>query len=178
MPTNNTTPKLEEGLTRNALQHLVLPLLSIDEYQSKISDKRVIVVAFFVKEEDAAIDLSNFIDQSHYPILDTEVSPSPNPEGFYLVFVELQRNDDFPENLMSVIKEIENLVEIKSWDFDCSKEDGPFELTTANLKDHLVLDQDQIIDVPGDLDNQDEEDQDEEDQDQSPGKEPNSNNTK
>lgn len=155
---NTKATELKEGLTRNALQHLVLPLLSIDEYQSKISDKRVIVVAFFVREEDAAVDLSNFMDQSHYPILDTEVSPSPTPEGFYLVFLELQRNEEFPENLLSIIKEIENLVEIKSWDFDCAKDDGPFELTSANLKKHLVLDQDAIIEVPDDLDDGDQPD--------------------
>lgn len=151
IPTNTG---LNEGLTRHALQHLVLPMLSIDEYQSKISDKRVIVVAFFVKEENAAIDLSNFIDQSHYPVLDTEVSPSPTSNGFYLVFLELQRNEEFPENLMSIIKEIENLVEIKSWDFDCGNDDGPFGLTLENLEKHLVLDQDDIIDVPDNLEDQ------------------------
>lgn len=149
------TSMLSEGLTRNALQHMVLPLLSIDEYQSKISDKRVIVVAFFVKQEDAAIDLSNFIDQSHNPILDTEVSPSPTPEGFYLVFLELQRNEDFPKNLLSILDEVENLVEIPSWDFDCYKTEGPFKLTMENMVKHIVLDQDEIIEIPDGIDDMD-----------------------
>lgn len=145
---------LNEGLTRNALQHLVLPLLSIDEYQSKISDKHVIVVAFFVKDDDAANDLSNFVDQSHNPVLDTEVSPSPTPEGFYLVFIELQRNAEFPTTLMSIIEEVENLTAIKTWDFDCSSLDKPVRLTVENIKKHIVLDKNDIIEVPDELDDQ------------------------
>ena len=64
----NLRSNINEGLTMNALDGLITPMLSIDEYESKISDKRAIVVGFFVQEEDPANDLSNFIDRSSHPI--------------------------------------------------------------------------------------------------------------
>ena len=78
----NSTPKLKEGMRENDLDDLVLPLITIDEYVSKIGDdKEVIVVGFFVEDEDPANDLSRFIDRSVTNILDTDVSPVPNEEG-------------------------------------------------------------------------------------------------
>lgn len=139
---------ISEGLVRNALDHLVLPMLSIDEYESKISDKRAIVVGFFVDEEMPARDLSNFIDRSNHPILDTEVSPAPTPEGYFMVFIEIERDEHFPENLIKMLDDVENLTNIDKWTFQAPGKEDVIDLSVKALKSCITLDQDDIIDQP------------------------------
>lgn len=140
---------ISEGLKRHALQDLVLPLLSIDEYESKISDKRAIVVGIYVLDEDPAIDLSNFIDRGSSPLLDTEVSPAPTPEGHFMVFVEMARNDSFPTALVDLLREIENICDVPKWSFTCPDCTGPTALNEENLRAHIVLDASAVHDNTG-----------------------------
>ena len=108
---------LEEGLQKGDLEGMVLPMLSIDEFQSKIDDRTVIVVAFYSFEEDPAHDLSNFIERSPTQVLDTDVSPAPSKEGYYLTFVEIKRNPQFPQNLINILMEVSRLTSINNWQF-------------------------------------------------------------
>lgn len=137
---------LKEGLSRNALKDLVLPMISIDEYESKISDKHAIVVAFFVGDEDPANDLSGFIDRSGHAVLDTEVSPAPTVDGQYLVFVEIQRNGDFPEALMEILEDVENLCGVGDWTFQCPGMQDPIDLSEDSIMEMILLDPDSIED--------------------------------
>ena len=139
---------ITEGLTRNALEHLVLPIISIDEFESKISDKRAIVVGFYVGDEDPATDLSNFIDKSSFPVLDTEISPAPTPEGQYVVFVEIQRSSQFPEIILELVSDINNLTSLESWSFQCPEHPEPIDLTEENIVNFVVLNQDDILEIP------------------------------
>lgn len=127
--------KINEGLREGDLDDLVLPLLSIDEYVSKIgNDKEIIVVGFFVEDEDPANDLSRFIDRSVTDILDTDVSPAPNEEGYFLVFLEAKRDDKFVKMLLQVLDEIKRLVNIKKWTFKVHKDDTIHDLDEKTLK--------------------------------------------
>jgi hypothetical protein len=108
---------IQEGLQKGDLSGMILPLLSIDEYASKIDDKNVIVVAFYCFEEDPAHDLSNFIERSPHTPLDTDVSPAPSTEGYYLTFVEIKRNQEFIPKLMNILKEVHNLTDVTQWQF-------------------------------------------------------------
>lgn len=112
---------LMEGLKRGDLNDLILPMLSIDEFRSKINDNKLIVVAFFCFEEDPAHDLSNFIERSPVNVVDTDVSPAPNKEGYYISFVEFKRNKLFPEKLMQLLEEINNLTDVEEWQFTSYK---------------------------------------------------------
>lgn len=106
---------ITEGLKKGDLDGLVLPLISIDEYQSKISDEKSIVVGFYVFEEDAAHDLSNFAERSPNTVLDTDVSPAPTKDGYYMTFVELNRDDRFSETLTDLLEEIASLTNVSDW---------------------------------------------------------------
>lgn len=108
--------KLKEGLRSLDLIDLVLPTISIDEYESKI-DPDAIVVGFFVDDKDPANDLASFIESGAGAILDTEVSPAPDDDGNYLVFVEFLRDEKLPENLQYILETIENLTGIQKWNF-------------------------------------------------------------
>jgi len=143
---------LNEGMTRGALDHLVQPLISVDEYESKISDRRAIVVGFYVDDEHPANDLSNFIDRGSQPVLDTEVSPAPTPDGYFVVFVEIKRDEEFPKILMELLKDVNNISNVRDWSFTCPLHDGPIELTEDSLRKNLTLDDEKVINPPDDID--------------------------
>lgn len=132
--------KVYEGLEGGDLDDLVLPLISIDEYSSKLArDSEVIVVAFFVDDLDPANDLSKFILKSAIDIIDTDVSPAPNEEGYYVVFVEFTRNKKFPEKMISMIESINNLTQNNKWQFTPYNSDKLFELDEENLNKKIHL---------------------------------------
>ena len=139
---------ISEGVKRKSLEHLIEPKISIDEYESKISDKRVIVVGFYCGDKDPANDLSMFIDSSSLPILDTEVSPAPTPTGHYVVWVEIARSKQFPEVVQNLLKEIDNLTDVDSWKFVCPAQQNEQELDEKNLTKFLILDPAKILDPP------------------------------
>lgn len=134
--------KLTEGLKKGDLENLILPLLSIDEYESKIDDDTSIVVGFYVFEEDAAHDLNNFIQRSPYMIVDTDVSPSPTKDGYYITFVEMQRNPEFPKALDDLLDEITLLCGVDNWQFTSPKlKSGKIvDLDEKNLKLYVDAD--------------------------------------
>lgn len=134
--------QVTEGLLANDLDHTIMPLISIDEYQSKIDDRKVIVIGFYVTENDPAADLAAFIEKGTVNVLDTDVSPAPTEDGYYLVFVELDRNKKFPENLLKILNEIENLTNIREWEFSPlhSKENENYKLTIGELRKRVNLD--------------------------------------
>lgn len=107
---------INEGLRVHDLIDLVLPVISIDEYESKI-DSDAVVVGFYVESDMPAKDLSNFIEKGANEILDTEVSPAPDDNGNYLVFVEFLRDEKFPQILEDVLNSVECLTGISEWQF-------------------------------------------------------------
>ena len=138
--------KLTEGLTRHALEYLVMPMVTIDEFESKIDDRRVIVTGFYVTDQDPAVDLSIFIEKSSIRPLDTEVSPAPTDDGYYLVFVEMTRNEEFPTRLVQMCDQVSNLTDTKKWQFHpYGAPEGEFyDLTEENIRKHVNLDQSSV----------------------------------
>jgi hypothetical protein len=114
---NTHTSSLTEGMRENDLVDLVLPLMSVDEYQSKIDEDEAIVIGFYVHDEDAARDLNRFLQKSATPLLATEVSPAPDQFGYYMVFVELMNNERLAENIRSILQEIDTLVDLEEDDW-------------------------------------------------------------
>lgn len=86
---NDNVLLLLENLFEGDLDGVVRPVISIDDFESKIDDN-ALVVAFYSKNHEAAEDLAVFIERSSIKrILDTEVSINTNKEGDHLVFVEV-----------------------------------------------------------------------------------------
>lgn len=106
--------KIFEGMWAGDLEDLVQPLVSVDEYESKI-DNTAIAIGFYVNDRDAADDLNRFIQKSSVPILDSDVSPAPDAKGYYIVFAELQMNDRFAKNLMELCGEVGSLSGVDNW---------------------------------------------------------------
>jgi len=125
------------------LQDLVLPLLDIDSYNSKIDNQRAIVVAFQVTDQDPAYDLMKFIEGSNLSLLDTEVSPAPSPEGYYIVFVEIARNEKFLEVLTELLEQVDNICD-NDWQVKIYPHEQIVEFDPEKLKDLVITDPNQI----------------------------------
>lgn len=105
---------LFEGMWANDLEDMIQPIVSIDEYASKI-DQSAIAIGFFASDRDAADDLNRFIQKSPVPILDSDVSPAPDMRGYYLVFAEIQGNERLVDNIITLCGEVGMLGAIDSW---------------------------------------------------------------
>tara|TARA_B100001093_G_C26791379_1_gene999113 strand:- start:386 stop:1153 length:768 start_codon:yes stop_codon:yes gene_type:complete len=98
------------GLHTGDLQDTMLKKVSIDEYEPKTGDaSEVLVLGFSLRESTQGQDLYNFLNSSIFEIRDVEVSPNPNPDNYYMVFVEIDRNDKVLENIRNIVKDVENI---------------------------------------------------------------------
>jgi hypothetical protein len=127
-----------EGLQEGDLRDLVLPLISIDQYFPKSgTDDEVIVLAFFVSDADAAKDFTRFVSKTSAKILDVEPSPAPNPEGYWLVFVEMMRNAETIESILTILDESQAVTKIKKYKARIYKVGTTVEVNQANLKKYV-----------------------------------------
>lgn len=129
---------INEGLKEGDLQDLVLPMVSIDEYESKLDDDSI-VVAFYVQDRDPANDLNRFIQKGSADVLDTDVSPSANEDGYYLVFVELLRDASFVDKMLDIIDEVRNLTLVTKWQAKVFEVEGMLDMTDENLAANVRL---------------------------------------
>lgn len=128
--------RISEGLREGDLVDLVLPMISVDEYESKLSDKAV-VIAFYVGDEEPARDLNRFIQKSPIDLIDTDISPAPNPDGYYLVFVEMMADGEVAEKIVNLCGTISQLVSVKEWSASLYGKDDPIPLSVEGLKGYF-----------------------------------------
>ena len=127
------------GLRHLELNGMVIPLISIDEFEPKMgTTEEVIVVSLFCKDELPAFDLDEFIDKSIVEFLDSEVSPNPNEDGLYLVFIEFKRQPNFWMKLYDLIKDIENVTGKLKWRVQPYLVDKLYALKDAELHDVVI----------------------------------------
>lgn len=120
----------------------ILPNVSIDEFEPKAGDEKdVIVVAFYLKDEDPANDLNTFIQRGSIDTLDVEVSPNTDDEGRYLVFVEMSRDETFPNKFFALLKDVNNVAGKMNWEITTYYSgDKQFSPNDPELLNYLILD--------------------------------------
>jgi hypothetical protein len=134
------------GLRYEELQGMVVPLISIDEFEPKTgTTEEVIVVAFFCKDEVPAYDLDDFIDKGIIEFLDSEVSPNPNEDNFYLVFVEFKRQPNFWLKLFDLVKDIENVTTKMDWQVQPYLSEQLYPLHDPALQQYVITDPDNYV---------------------------------
>ncbi len=134
------------GLRHLELKNMVLPLISVDEFEPKTgTTEEVIVAAFFCKDELPAYDLDEFIDKGVIEMLDSEVSPNPNEDSFYLVFVEFKRQPNFWIKLYDLVSDIENITDKQKWQVQPYLIDQLFDLHDTALHDVVITDEDKYV---------------------------------
>lgn len=109
---------LFEGLEAGDLGRLVHPELHVDEFKSKLGDDAdIVVLSFKVDSKEPANDLVAFIEKGYDWVVDADVSAGEMDDGSYIVFVELDRNKDIAENIMTLMTDLMNLTkqEVDDW---------------------------------------------------------------
>ncbi len=129
---------LNEGMLGGDLEDLVLPMMSVDEFVSKVGDD-AIVFGLYVSDRDGAVDLNRFIQKSSLKVLDTEISPAPDQRGFYVVFFEVLLNDRLPEVVGELLKEIEPLVMIEKWKMQIRGQKNLLSFSTKTLTKYAQI---------------------------------------
>tara|TARA_B100000900_G_scaffold408573_1_gene423037 strand:- start:7474 stop:8256 length:783 start_codon:yes stop_codon:yes gene_type:complete len=129
------------ALRENDLKNTMLKKISLDEFEPKTGEtKDVMVVGFHIHEQQAGKDLYKFLNHSIHEIRDVEVSPNPNPDNYFMVFVEMDRNEDSINNLKSLVKEIENLSDKLDWNISTLLSEDLINLESEELLSFVQLD--------------------------------------
>jgi hypothetical protein len=101
---------LREGLEQGDLKRLVHDELHIDEFKSKLGrDEDVCVVSFKVKGKEPAQDLVNFIEKGYDWVIDADVSSGEMDDGDYIVFIECERDESIPSNIVKMMQDVMNV---------------------------------------------------------------------
>lgn len=129
----------ERALRPLVLKDLIHPIVSIDEYTPKINEKNIVVQFQVLDNFDAAYDLSSFIERAPIGALDTEAAETPNVDGRYMVFVEFDRDGEFPAKLMTLFKLIENICPNPDWKLQIYGVNDPVDLDPEVLTSHMEL---------------------------------------
>ena len=135
------------SLKNGDLAGTVLPDVSIDEFEPKAGgDLEVIVVAFYLTDEAPAADLNTFIQRGFIDTLDVEVSPNTDEEGRYLVFVEMSRDDTFPNKFQALLKDVGNLTGDMDWKIKTYfSDDRVFAFNDPELYNFIIIDPEQYV---------------------------------
>ena len=129
------------SLREGDLVDLVDETLEIDAYKSKMgSDKEIVVVSFSLHEKAPAQDLVDFIERGYSFVLDADLSTGEQNDGFYKVFVEIERNEDVPEQIMELIDGVSKLTNKKNYKFRYYKGFKSYPVNADALREEIPLD--------------------------------------
>jgi len=136
--------KLTEGLVIGDLVRMVHNEIHIDEFKSKLGDdKDICVITFKVKEREPATDLVDFLEKGYSFVLDADISSGEMDDGSYIVFTEIARDKDFPENFCKIVSDINNLTETEMdfWRWQYYGEYDYHEVTESEVAKLVPLDE-------------------------------------
>ena len=109
---------LSEGLEYRDLVGVMKPTLHVDEFASKMGDDDdVIVISFFVRDQQAAKDLMSWFEKGYDFILDSDRSPGEIKPNRYLVYVEMRRRSAAPDHVQELLQDLETLTEFEPEDW-------------------------------------------------------------
>jgi hypothetical protein len=129
------------ALKEGDLKDVVLKKISIDEFEPKTGDaKDVLVLGFQVTESNVGDDLYGFLNGSDVTIRDIEVSPNPNDDGFYMVFVEMDRNESVVESIKSLLRDTERLAGKLRWEAKTYLNDEYLPLSEDEIYQYIITD--------------------------------------
>ncbi len=129
----------ERALRPLVLKDLIHPIISVDEYTPKIDESNIVVLFQVLDNFDAAYDLSSFIERSPVDVIDTEAAETPNVDGRYQVFVEFERNGEFPAKLVALMKSIENICPDPGWKLQMYGVNDPIDMDIDQITNDMEL---------------------------------------
>ena len=130
MHNNNSNNQLFESLGFRDLEGLLKPTIHVDEFSSKMGDDDdIIVISFFVRDQQAAKDLMMWFEKGYDFVLDADRSPGEIRPGRYLVYVELRRRSTAGGNVEQLLDDLNTLTEFEdstAWTMHYRDQEIPF----------------------------------------------------
>lgn len=129
--------QLNEGLRANDLAGMIEPVIMVDRHVPKLeAEEDAIVIAFQCRREESGHDLSDFIERGPFDVLDADVSPAPDENGNYFVFIELPRSHRSWAMLTKILDHVRRVTGIKrgEWQFLAPGDRDPFDLTEERYR--------------------------------------------
>lgn len=109
---------LFESLEYKDLEGLLKSTIHVDEFSSKMGDDDdIIVVSFFVRDAQAAKDLTSWFEKGYDFVLDADKSPGEIKPNRYLVYIEIRRRSTAGGNVEMVLEDLGTLTEFKLTDW-------------------------------------------------------------
>ena len=136
MHNNNSNPPLQlsESLGFKDLDGLLKPTIHVDEFSSKMGDDDdIIVISFFVRNQQAAKDLMMWFEKGYDFVLDADCSPGEIRPGRYLVYVEIRRRSTAGGNVEQLLDDLNTLTEFEdstAWTMHYRDREIPFSRDT------------------------------------------------
>jgi hypothetical protein len=134
MHNNNSNNQLFESLGFKDLDGLLKPTIHVDEFSSKMGDDDdVIVISFFVRDQQAAKDLMMWFEKGYDFVLDADRSPGEIRPGRYLVYVEIRRRSTAGGNVEQLLDDLNTLTEFEdasAWTMHYKGKEIPFSRDT------------------------------------------------
>ena len=109
------------------------PTIHVDEFSSKMGDDDdIIVVSFFVRNEQASKDLMNWFEKGYDFVLDADRSPGEIKPNRYLVYVEMRRRSNAGANVETLLSDLNTLTEynVDDWIMHYRGKEMPFSRDT------------------------------------------------
>lgn len=132
--------KLFEGLDYMDMVNQIEPNVSIDEYVAKMGDdKDIVTITFTVKSELVGNDLVEWFERGYDFILDASVSSGESKFGKWLVFVELERKNSVPSQLIEMLKDLETLTNLHLDDWEIKVDGKMYKPNVDTLKQVVIL---------------------------------------
>lgn len=134
------------ALRHGDLKDTVLDRISIDEFEPKTGEvEDTMVVGFYVTDGNVGQDLYDFLTNTFDYIRDIEISPNPNNDGYYMVFIEIGRNEHAPKHIKRIVSDVTNVTGKLAWRGRSHLTDEYFPLDSEELWQYVITDPDNYM---------------------------------
>lgn len=131
------------GLKANDLKNMVDYIFEIDSFKSKMGeDQNIVTLSFSTKTNETANDLVDFLEKGYPFVLDADKTSGEQKDGTYKVFVEMERSDSCPEQILEIIDGVSKLAGEERFKFRYYKNFRSLEATLENLQENIPADPD------------------------------------
>ena len=127
--------QLNESLNHQDMVGHVYPAVNIDRYKSAIgTDDDIITIDFATKGKLQADDLCEWFESGYDWVIDADTSTGEVKKNRYLVFVEINRRQKSPEQIIEMIEDLETLTSFKLADWTIKVGDQQVEPTADAIR--------------------------------------------
>lgn len=132
--------KLTEGLDYHDMKGQIIPLVSVDEYAAKMGDDSdIVTLAFILKSQLAAKDLTSWLELGYDFILDASVSEGELEPGKWLVFAEMKRRSNVPDKIIQILEDLKTLTDLNVDDYKIKIDEKEYKADNDTLKQVIML---------------------------------------